>query len=392
VPGTKSNKKTEGIGMSEIQEVLQLEDGIFAHSLSDYRLKVEDIIRSENERYRKLAEEKSKAIINCALSKAQEITVESERKAQKIVEDSQQKALITSNEIEQKANQRFSEIISGAQQQAQQIILKAEEEARIEAKNRVKSQEEKILLKTREESHSILIEVRKNAEKEKNDIIEKAKKEVKQNIEEEIAKAKAEAQVNSAKISAEAEQKAANMIGAIVSSSNDVNDMIIKAIKKSETILEKMKNEMNTEVGELAKTMVIARNKLEQVAVTAPDTKSKEDTILQKGNKDPDKNNVVIWVALEGEKSAQRDDRVFFFKGQMELKSLSSTPYSVVKSLKEFFSRVLNVHYLGESCSEKGCTTKFEIKEPLPIIDILNNIPSVKEVVVREDSIRLVFK
>jgi hypothetical protein len=385
-------QKPEGPGMSEIQESLHVEDGIFAHSLSDYRLKVEDIIRAENERFSKLAEEQAKAIIDCALRKAQAITIESEKKAAKVVEDSQQKALINSNELEQKANQKYSEIISEAQQQAQQIILKAEEEVKNEAKNRVKSQEEKILSKLKEESHSILSVVKKNAEKEKNDIIEKAKKEAEQNIEEEIAKVKAEAQAKSAQIGIEAEQKAANMIKAIVSSSNEVNDMIVQAIKKSETILEKMKNDMNTEVGEIAKTMVIARSKLEQITVPAPDTKSKEDTILQRNNKDSDKNNVVMSIVLEGERSAQRDDGTFFFKGQMELKSLSSTASSGVKSLRDTFSRVPNVYYRGESCSEKGCTTKYEIKEPLPIVEILNNIPLVREVVVRDDSIRLVFK
>jgi F0F1-type ATP synthase membrane subunit b/b' len=381
--------------MSEIQESLHLEDGIFAHSLSDYRLKVEDIIRAENERFSKLAEDQAKAIINCALKKAQEITVESERKAARIAEDTQQQAQKISNEIQQKANQKYTEIIDGAQQQAQQIILKAEEEAKTEARNRVKSQEEKLLLKMKEESHSILAAARKNAEKERDDIIEKAKKEVKQNIEEEVAKVKAEAQAKSDKISAEAEQKAVQMINALVSSSNEVNDMIIKAIKKSETILEKMKSDMNTEVGELTKTMVIARSKLQQAAAPAPEIKSKEDTALQKGNKDTGKNNVDIWVALEGERTAQRDDGTFLFKGQMEIKSLASASaktYAVIKNLKDIFNRAPNVSYGGESYSEKEFSRKYEIKEPLPIVDILNNIPLVREVVVRDDNLGLVLK
>ena len=424
--------------MSETQESLHLEDGLFAHSLNDYRLKVEDIIRAENERFSKLAEEQAKAIIHCALQKAQEITVESERnaakivedsqqqaqkitveserkaakiiedsqqqaqktsveserKAAKIIEDTQQQAQKTSNEIQQKANQRYSELINEAQQKAQQILQKAEEEATIEAKNRVKAQEEKILTKMREESHSILTTVKKNAEKEKNDIIEKAKKEAKQYIEEEVARVKAEAQAKSAKISADAEQKAANMINALVTSSNEVNDMIVKAIKKSETIMEKMKSDMNTEVGELTKTMVIARSKLEQVAMPAPDTKSKEDGLLQKNNKDTDKNNTAVWVALEGERTAPRGDGTFFFKGKMELKTLasaSSTTFSVIKSLKDIFNRAPNVQYGGESCSEKEFSTKYEIKVPLPIVDILNNIPLVKEVVVRDDGLKLVL-
>jgi hypothetical protein len=144
------------------------------------------------------------------------------------------------------------------------------------------------------------------------------------------------------------------------------------------------------------------------VAVPAPEIKTKEDPVLpknykdtdksgafpQKNVKDIDKSNAVIWIALSGERTAPRGGGAFLFKGQMELKSLastSSTAYSLVKSLKDIFSRTLNVHYRGESCSEKECTTQYEIKEPLPLVDILKNVPLVKEVVVRDDGLKLVL-
>jgi vacuolar-type H+-ATPase subunit H len=387
--------------MPAIQETLQTKDGVFAHSLSDYRLKVEDIIRTENERFSKLAEEQARVIIDSAhqqeeeiirgsQEKASEIIAESEKKAEKIVEDSQERALKISNEMEQQANQRCSEIINKAQQKTQQLMQEAEEKIKEEAKNRVKSEEEKILSKAREEARSIIADIRQKAEKDKNEIIEGAKKEAVQRVEEEVAKFQAEAQSQSAHIRDEAEKKAANLIKAIIDSSKEVNDMIIKTIRNSETTLEKLKNEMNTEAGELTKDILTARKRLKQTAVTALAEKSEEDIVLPKSDKKPNKNEVV-WVTLEGEKSAKRDDNTYLFKGQIKLKAFSSMSYTVIKNMRNYFNQVPNVKYLGESCTDEVYILEFEMKEPLPLIDILRNIPSVEKVETLKDSLKLIL-
>jgi len=67
--------------MTELQDSTQVEEGIFTHSLSDYRSKVEEIIRTENERFRELAEQQAKDIIDGAWQKAEEIISESQKKA-----------------------------------------------------------------------------------------------------------------------------------------------------------------------------------------------------------------------------------------------------------------------------------------------------------------------
>jgi vacuolar-type H+-ATPase subunit H len=387
--------------MSEIQEASHAEHGILAHSLNDYRSKVEDIIRTENERFRELAEEQAKTIIDSAWQKAENIIAESqkkageiiaagEKKAEEAVEDSQQKALKISSEIEQKAHQRYAEIVDEAQQKAQLVIREADEKARKEAKNRVKLQEEKIIAKAKEDAASLITDMKNNAEKEKNEIIARAQKEAEQRREEEIARLQAEIQTQSANILAEAEKKATNLINAIVSGSNEVNDMIIKTMKNSEAILEKLKNELNAEIGELTSNIVTTRNKLEQMVVTALAEKSEENTLLRKGFRNSN-NNAVIWVALDGEKSAQRDDNTYLFTGRIELKALPSTDHPTLKNLKNFFNQVPNIKYLGESYTEEGYMLTFEIKEPLPLIDILSKIPSVEKVVTLEDSLKLIL-
>ena len=388
--------------MLAIKETLQVKDGVFAHSLSDYRLKVEDIIRTENERFRKLAEEQARVIIDSARQqeeeiirgsqqKASEIIAETEKKAGKIVEDSQEQALKISNEIEQQANQKSSEIINEAQQKAQQLIQEAEEKIGEEAKKRVKSEEEKILSKAREDAHSIIADMREKAEKEKNEIIEGAKKEAVQRVEEEVAKFQANAQAQSAHIHDEAGKKAANLINAIIDNNKELNDMIIKTIRNSETTLEKLNSEMNTEAGELTKNIVTARKILKQTAVTALAEKSEEDTIPRKSYQNSNKNEVV-WVTLRGEKSAKRDDKTHLFKGPIKLKAFSSMSYTVLKNMRNYFNQVPNVKYLGESCTDEVYILEFEMKEPLPLIDILRNIPSVEKVETLKDSFKLILK
>jgi vacuolar-type H+-ATPase subunit H len=398
--------------MLAIKETLQVGDGVFAHSLSDYRLKVEDIIRTENVKFRKLAEEQARVIIDRAYQqeeeiirgsqkkaseiiaesegKASEIIAESEKKAEKIIEDSQEHTLKISNEIQQQANQKYSEITNEAQQKAQQVIQEAEEKIKEEAKKRVKSEEEKILSKAREEARSIIADMKEKAEKEKYEIIEGAKKEAVQRVEEEVAKFHAEAQAQSAHIRDEAEKKAANLINAIIDSNKEVNDLIIKTIRNSETTLEKMKNEMNTEAGELTKNIVTVGNRQKPTEIPTIADKSEGDMILRKNYKKPNKNQVV-WVALEGEKSAKRDDNTYLFKGQIKLKAFSSMPYTVVKNMRNYFNQVPNVKYLGESCTDEVYILEFEMKEPLPLIDILRNIPSVEKVETQKDSLKLIL-
>jgi vacuolar-type H+-ATPase subunit H len=381
--------------MTEMENSSEVEEGIFTHSLSDYRSKVEEIIRIENERFRALAEEQAKGIIDGAWQKAEEIISESqekgkgiiadsENKAYAIISDSQRKAEKLGSEIEEQANRKSSEILREAKQKAQQIIQEAEENAAKDAKNRVRVQEGKILNRASKEANSIVADARKNAERESDQIIEKTKQEAQQRVEEEIEKFRLQAKEQSTQIRIEAEKKATKLIDKIIEDGNAINEMIIDTIKSSENLLEKMKGEMQLEVGNLTKGLTAARTSMERTVTKFSESEDTAALIRRNFNK-----NLALWVSLKGEKTALKENGDFLFKGQIELKTLSSMDYTLVKELKGFLIKVPNVKYLGESSSEEGSILSFEIREPLPLVDILGNIPLVENVVTQGDNVKL---
>ncbi len=386
--------------MSDGQDSPQVNGAILSHSLNDYREKVGEIIRKENEKFSQLAQEQAKEIIEDACRKADQavlesqqkasaIIAESEKKAETIIADCQKHAVKISGEIEQQANQKSSEIIEKAQQKAKQVIEEAEGNARKEAKGRVKSQEEKILAKAREEAALILTDARKNAEKESSETMEKTKMEAQQRFEEEITKFRAEAQAQTDQIRIEAQKKAAALIDDIINDNKELNEIIISITKKSETILGKFGNEMQVEAGELTKSVMAARQKIEQ-KLTAFIGKSEESAVLQRINGSSNKNSA-LWIVLKGDQSDRGDNGKFLFKGNMELKTLSPIDYLLVRKLKGFLIQVPNVKYLGESSSEEGTLLSFEMQEPLPLMDILSKIPWVENVEAQGDNIKLIL-
>ena len=384
--------------MTEIKESSKSEDGVFTHSLSDYRSKVGEIIRTENERFRELAEEQAQGIIDNAWQKAEEIVnegkeqakaavAEGQDKASAIISDSRQKASELGNEIEKQANQKASEMISRARREAEQIVNDAEERAKAEAKSRVRKQEEKILARAKEDAESIIADARKGAEKETAEIIERTKQEAEQRVEEEIDRVRSQARDQSNQIRIEAEKKATRFVDKVIEDGNVVNEMIIESIKSSENLLEKMKNEMQVEIGKLTKDLTTARNKMEQ-AVTAFAEKSENAEAFQSLRKDLNK-KLALWVTLKGKRTVVKDNGEFLFKGQIELKTLSTMSYVLVKDLKGFLTKVPNVKYLGESSGEEGSILSFEFIEPLPLLDILGSIPMVENVVEQGDTVKL---
>jgi hypothetical protein len=175
----------------------------------------------------------------------------------------------------------------------------------------------------------------------------------------------------------------------MVNGGKEVNEMIIDSIRNSEAILEKLRTELQEEIGDLTRNLMTARKNMEQ-GVTRFTEKTEEEIVPQKIHGNMAKSSA-LWVSLKGEKSSQRDENHYLFKGQIELKTLATMDYRLVRNLRSFLSQVPNVKYLGESSSEEGTVLSFDIKEPLPLVDILNSIPIVEKLVPQGDSVRLVL-
>ena len=109
------------------------------------------------------------------------------------------------------------------------------------------------------------------------------------------------------------------------------------------------------------------------------------ETLLQENKK------VVLSVRLKGEKpGANGNSRLF--KGQMELRTSSAEDFTPISRLKDSLVQIPNIKYTGEVYSEDGTCISFDVKEHLPVLAILSNMPSVEELDVKPEGIRLVMK
>jgi vacuolar-type H+-ATPase subunit H len=428
--------------VEEIQNSPEKENNTSPYSLDGYRSKLEEIIRTENEKFRLLAEEQAKEITSEAWRKAEEaisqsqnkaaeiigisemkaakIVGDSQQKAEKIIDEYKQKVLAEEDKIIQQAKKEASDTIEKANQEAGQIIRQAEENAREEAKNRVKSEREKILAKTRQESETIISSAQKEAaqivtnaktgatevvtgakteasqiitsakdeaEKQARDTVEKAKKEAELMIKDEIEKCRGETQTQATQIIKQTEKKAHRLINDIINDGKQLHVLIMNGVSNAENLMVKMKDEMQTEFGELTKQIVETNNKLEgKIDQFVRDNKGEIEgmPIVEIPNTSDD-----IWLIFKGEKSAAGNGNNGLFIGEIELKTLSSFDMRRIKNVKKLFTQIPSVEYIGEYSSEEGLKIGYKLQEPLQLLNILKDIPWIDRVVEEGDNLKL---
>ena len=102
----------------------------------------------------------------------------------------------------------------------------------------------------------------------------------------------------------------------------------------------------------------------------------------------------ILQIHLVDVKSNGNNSQYSLYSGQIEMKTLSeSFDYQYMKQLKKYLKHIPSIKYLQESASEKEMTVLFDVEEPLPLLDILRDLPMVEKVVPEtDDDISLVFK
>jgi vacuolar-type H+-ATPase subunit H len=352
----------------------------FSQIFDEYRAKIDEIVRKKNELSRHLADEESTNIVNQAWKKAEEIISNSQQESQKIHE-----------EIEQQAKKESSKIINEAKIKAQRIVDEIEERVKKEAKNRSKSEVDKIIAKAREESKNIISRARQIAEKERLEIIEGSKLEAEQLINDITEKCREETQTQSLQVVNEAQKKAEKMIANAVTSSAEISKLFMEIMHKTKTIMDGFENELNIEFSEFTKVIDEAKKKLEKSmneAIEVGETKLLPSNI---NNEELNENSVLL-VQLKADKCDEEIGFDTYFSGQMELKTMSpSFDYRQIMKLRDHLLKFPGVICLTECASEKEMIVLFEVKEPLLLLDILNNIPSVDRVITQDDGINLVL-
>lgn len=352
----------------------------FTRIFDEYRSKIEDITR-KTEKNARSVDETPDTTADSVEEKLEEI----------VVSRPQSYPAQTHLETERPARES-ADIINEARWEAQRIIDEAEESARKEARKRTKSQIDKILGKAQKTADDIISHARQAAEKEKNEIIAASKRQAEYFIKEITEKCRQETQVQSSQIISEARQKASKMMADIITSSTEISQLVMEIVDKAKASINKFETQMRTDTDELVRAITETQNTLNQITSTARDEEEIRPVPLPSKNKE-EYTNPTLAVRLMGEKSNGKNGNQSLFSGQVEMRSVSSSfDYQYLKNLKKYLVHIPSIKYLQESASEKETSVLFEVSEPVPLLDILSNIPLVEKVTTEADDIYIVFK
>ena len=282
-------------------------------------------------------------------------------------------------------------IIKEAKRKAQQIIAEAEESIKKEARKKTQAQADKIIGKAQKEAEDIINRAAQAVDRERSEAIFLLKQESEKVIREITEKCRKDAQAQSSQIIIETRGKAAKMITDITTSSTEIGQRLDEIINSAKKTVAEFETKLQTDMGELAKAISETQNKLLQITMV-----SREETpepALPDRNKEADK-GLTLAVHLLNDRPSDEYSSNGLFRGQVEMKSVSSSFNSqYLKNLKKYLVDIPGIKYLQESASERGISLLVDVKEPLPLLDILNSIPLIDEVdTMTDEDIYLIFK
>jgi vacuolar-type H+-ATPase subunit H len=290
------------------------------------------------------------------------------------------------------SNKESVEIIKEAKRKAQQLISQAEENIKKEAKKKTQAQIDKIILKAKKEAEVIVARAVQTAEEVKDSTIARSKQEAEQFLREITEKCRDEAMAQSSRVVAEAQEKVEKMMEDIVTSGTEINDLISQIVNRAKNTVHEFEAKLHEETGELSRIITETQEKLEQITRIAKEEEEARP-VPPPVQSEEVYTNPSLRVRLIGDKTNGKKGRHTLFQGKLEMTSASSVDYQYLRNLKKHLVLIPSIKYLQENASEKEMSILFDVKEPLPLFDVLNNIPFVEEVTTGVDGdLCIIFK
>jgi F0F1-type ATP synthase membrane subunit b/b' len=371
--------------MAEQQNTTMFQNDEFTKIFDAYRAKIDEITQRTQRNFHN-----NGGAFDAASG---DVSDDPEVKISQVLEELKKQPETTSGpiKIELSALKESEEIISEAKRKARQIVAEAEASIRKEAKKRTQSLVEKITENAQKDAEDILAQAKEAAEEERNKAIATVRKETAQLVKEITERCRQETQAQSSQIVAETQEKAAKMITDTLKSSAEISRFIEEMVIKNKNMMNEFQSKLQIETAGLAKSITETQNKLQHSTVIAKEEEAKPEPPNK--NKEQYKNPTLA-VHLLSDKSVSKNGNNGLFIGQIEMKSVSTSfDYQYLKNLKKYLINIPSIKYLQESASEKETTVLFDVKEPLPLLDILNNIPLVDEIITEtDDDIFIIFK
>jgi hypothetical protein len=289
------------------------------------------------------------------------------------------------------ADVEAEETILAAKRRAQQIIDEAEEKSKKEASKRTQSQVEKIIAKSKKDAEEIIALARQATEKESNDIVATAKQETEQLIREITEKCRRDTQTQANRAIDGAREKADKLMTEIIISCQGISLMVNEIVTRTRQTIDEFEAKLQTDVNELAKSIADAQQRLQEFNTIA--AKEKEEVGLVPVKAPQTVEMLTLAVRILGTQTNGQHDKEPLFSGQVEMKSISpSFDYQYLKNLKRYLVLIPNINSVQEHASEKESSILFELTEPLPLLQILRNIPMIDTVSNDAGNISIVFK
>jgi len=317
-----------------------------------------------------------------------------------VIPDEQMNPDNGSSQVNRMPDKAAEEIIGEAKREAQRIIIEAEEDIKKEAKKKTQSKVERIIEKARKDSEDIIVGARQAAQREREEITAASKREAEGLIKDITEEYRAETQAQSNQVIAQARGTAEEILADIVTSSTEISQHIVKMVNRARDTINELERSLQSEMDELNTIIAKTQAHMEQV-VTASSKKNEEKPVNNEKKErkpapdsDDDQlpNETDLFVKFVGEKTNGDNGKSPLFSGQMELKAISSFEYKQIRNIKNHLVSIPNIKYMQEYASEKEMSVLFEIKEPMPLLDIFNDFPQVDKVASVDNGITLTLK
>jgi len=365
--------------MAKTQVNAQSKNDEFAKIFDEYRAKIDEITQKTTARTIQPVDEEPENVADNEAEKPEEV-----------IAVSQQELMDIRAEVQRQAQKEASEIISEAKLKSQQLIDEVEESINKEAKKRTQSQVDKIISKAKKESEEIIERARQVAEKQRGEIITTSKQETEQLIREITEKCREETRAQSSQVIQETRKQAEDLISDVVNTSTEISKLVMEITNRAKNTVQEFEGKLQTEFNELSTAIAEAQKRLEHLNTV---TFERAETNVEPSNGEEELDtNTILALKFHGEKLNGENGNGPSFKGQVELKSVTSFEYRHLKSLINYLVHIPNIKFVQEIASEKEMSVLFDLKEPLPLLEIIGNSPLVDEVIDEADNISIILK
>ena len=368
--------------MAKQEAKTNLKSDEFTKIFDDYRARIDEITQKSSDKDDKTSKTNVKDVLDDEINKTKEA-----------ISKGQGDSDIFIDEIEWQANKRAAEIVKEAKLQAQRLIYEAEDKIRKEAKKKTQTHIDKIIEKSRKESEDIIERAREIAEREKHEAISTSKQDLEKMIQEITEKAREETEAQSSQIIFNARETAEKMVSDVVVNSKDISGKVMEIMNRTKNTVLRFQDELQGGLSELAEAVEDTQAMLgKMMSGIADKSETVSQTIHEPTNADVDLlENTVLSVKFLGGKSNGKKGDDPLFSGKVEIKSITSFEYRHMKDLMNYLVHIPGIKYVQENASEKEMSVLFDVKEPMPFMDILKDIPLVDKVIEEANGASLVL-